>query len=393
MNRDYDYTVLASPQEARACSEVMAQSFVADAEEELQYLNQVGFDHVRVLKQGTEVVGGLALLPMGQWFGGKRVAMTGVASVAISPHIRGQGAATHLMSSLVQELASQGVALSTLYPAVQGLYQKVGYGIGGSRYTWRVATDHIGIGKAPLPCHPQHLKEVAPHWIALQNNRGQFHQGLLERHPYLWQRLLKPPGEGTSFAYAVGSLNNPDGYLIAYQHRETNEAILTIRDWAALSGPAMESIWGLMHQQRSQVDAVQWAGGAVDTLALALPEQRARVVDASQWMVRILDLKQALEQRGYPLGVNGELHLEVSDPLVAKNHGRFLLEVHQGQGRLSSGGHGEVALTIQDLASLYTGMRSAQELFALGSLEAPPTVLPLATAIFSGPRPWMPDFF
>ena len=43
-------------------------------------------------------------------------------------------------------------------------------------------------------------------------------------------------------------------------------------------------------------------GGAVDPLALALPEQRARVTDASHWMVRILDLKQALEHRGYPLG-------------------------------------------------------------------------------------------
>ena len=393
MNRDYDYSVLASPQQARMCSEIMAQSFVADAEEELQYLHSVGFENVRILSQGTEVVGGLALLPMGQWFGGKRVTMTGVASVAISPHIRGQGAATHLMSSVVQELASQGVALSTLYPAVQRLYQNVGYGIGGSRYTWRIDTEHIGIGKASLSYYPQALKEVAPYWRALQNSRGQFHQGTLDRHPLLWQRLLKSPGEGTSFAYTIGNVENPAGYLIAYQHRETDGAILTIRDWAALSQLAMESIWGLVHQQRSQVDAVQWAGGAVDPLALALPEQRARVTDASHWMVRILDLKQALEHRGYPLGVNGELHLEVSDPLVAKNHGRFLLEVNQGEGRLTPGGRGELALSIQNLAPLYAGMRSAQELYALGSLEAPPAVLPLATAMFSGPRPWMPDFF
>jgi len=393
MDRDYDYSVLASLQEAEQCSQIMAQSFVADAEEELQYLNQVGFDQVRVLKRGTEVVGGLALLPMGQWFGGKRVAMTGVASVAIAPHIRGQGAATSLMSSVVQELASQGVALSCLYPAVQGLYQKVGYGIGGSRYTWRIATDHIQVNKPPLPCHPQGLQEVPGPWLTLQSNQGQFLQGFLDRHPFLWQRLLKTPDEGSSFAYALGDAGNFGGYFIAHQGRKSGEAILTLRDWAAPSQPAMESIWGLLHQQRSQVDTVQWAGGAVDPLALALPEQRARVVEASQWMVRILDLNQALEQRGYPLGINGELHLEISDPLIAENHGRFLLETHRGEGRLNPGGRGEVVLTIQDLASLYTGMRSAQELSVLGNLDAPPAVLPLATALFSGPRPWMPDFF
>jgi predicted acetyltransferase len=393
MNRDYDYSVLASPQQAMACSEVMAQSFVVDAEEERQYLHNVGLDNVRLLRRGTEVVGGLALLPMGQWFGSKRVAMTGVASVAIAPHTRGQGAATHLMTSVVQELAAQGVALSTLYPAVQSLYQKVGYGIGGSRYTWRIATDHIQVGKPPLPCHPQLFQEVAAPWLTLQSNQGQLFQGLLDRHPLLWKRLLKSPDEGSSFAYTVGDADNPTGYFIAHQGRKSGAAILTIRDWAASSQLAMESIWSLVHQQRSQVDAVQWAGGAVDPLALALPEQRARVTDVSHWMVRIADLKQALEQRGYPLGIDGELHLEVSDSLVTKNHGRFLLEVHQGKGRLTPGGRGEVALTIQDLASLFTGMRSAQELCALGSLEAPPAVLPLATALFSGPRPWMPDFF
>jgi predicted acetyltransferase len=395
MNRDYDYSVLASPQEAVQCSQVMAQSFVVDAEEELQYLNQVGFDHARVLRQGSNLVGGLALLPMGQWFGGRRVTMTGVASVAIAPHIRGQGAATYLMTAVVQELASQGVALSTLYPAVQSLYQKVGYGLGGSRYTWQVATDHIQLGKPPLSwCQPQALKKVAPEWIVLQHNRGKFHyQGILDRHPLLWQRLLQSPGEGSSFAYTLGHVDNPEGYFIAYQRRETGGAMMTIRDWAAPSQAAMQSIWGLVHQQRSQVDAVQWAGGAVDPLALALPEQRARVTNVSHWMVRILNLKQALEQRGYPPGMHGELHLEVSDPLVAQNHGRFRLEISQGQGRLTPGGRGEVALTIQDLASLFTGMRSAQELRVLGNLEAPSAVLPLATALFSGPRPWMPDFF
>jgi predicted acetyltransferase len=264
MNRDYDYSVLASPQEARACSEVMAQSFVADAEEELQYLNNVGFDNVRVLRQGTEVVGGLALLPMGQWFGGKRVAMTGVASVAIAPHIRGQGAATYLMSSVVQELASQGVALSTLYPAVQSLYQKVGYGIGGSRYSWRIATDHIQVGKPPLPCHPQVLKEIPAPWLTLHSSQGRFLQGSLDRHPFLWQRLLKSPDEDSSFTYTVGATEHPAGYFMAHQGRKSGEAILTIRDWSASSPSAMESIWGLLHQQRSQVDAVQWAGGAVD---------------------------------------------------------------------------------------------------------------------------------
>jgi predicted acetyltransferase len=372
----------------------MAQSFVVNPEEELNYLQQVGFDQVRVIRQGKEIVGGLALLPMGQWFGGKRVGMTGVASVAIAPHVRGQGVATFMMTSVVKELASQGMALSVLYPAVQALYQRVGYGLGGSRYTWRVATEHIQVNKTPLACHPLSTQAIDPQWHTLQQQLGRITAGRLERHVFLWQRLLKPPGDGTVFAYGIGDDNQSlRGYLVGYQERGTSGPTITLRDWAALTPEAMQSLWGLLHHQRAQVDWIQWAGGAVDPLALALPEQRAACRDQTLWMVRILDIEAALTQRGYPNGMDGELHLAIEDPLIAKNNGNFVLAIHNGVGQVASGGRGDVRMSIQSLASLFTGLRSAQELSALGKLDARPEVIALATAIFLGPSPWMPDFF
>lgn len=393
MTRDYDYSALASQAEAIQCSEIMAQSFLANPEEELSYLHQVGFDQVRVVRQGNQILGGLGLLPMGLWFGGKRVAMTGVASLAIAPHARGRGVATRLMTSLVQELASQGVALSVLYPAVQTLYQKVGYGPGGSRYTWRIPTDRILVNSPPLPCYPLTLEAIDPHWLTLQQRLGQISSGRLERHPMLWQRLLKPPGDGQVLAYQVGTGDLPQGYFIGYQERGADGALFTIRDWAATSLEAMQSIWGLLYQQRAQVDWVQWAGGAVDPLALALPEQQVQGREQSQWLLRILDLHQAMTQRGYSLALDGDVHFDITDKQIPANNGRFVLTVQGGQGQLAQGGRGDLAIDIAHLPALFTGLRTAQELEAMGLIQGSAAVLPLATALFSGPAPWMPDFF
>jgi predicted acetyltransferase len=50
-------------------------------------------------------------------------------------------------------------------------------------------------------------------------------------------------------------------------------------------------------------------------------------------------------------------------------------------------------LDIRGLAPLYSGLFSAQQLASLGYLEGSEEVLAIATPLFAGPCPWMPDFF
>jgi hypothetical protein len=53
--------------------------------EEAAWVLGVGHDNLRLAYQGDTVVGGLALLTMGQWFGGRTLPMTGIAG-AYDPH-------------------------------------------------------------------------------------------------------------------------------------------------------------------------------------------------------------------------------------------------------------------------------------------------------------------
>ncbi len=393
MARTYRYSPPASPEEAAAGAAIMAQSFAATVEQEKTYIDTLGHDNLRLVRHGDEILGGLVFLPMGQWFGGQRVAMSGVGSVAIAPQARGQGAARFLMGSAVQEMAQAGVAISTLYPAVQRLYHQLGYGPGGTYGLWDIATAQIPEQRSSLELYPIAL---APHQLLEADRQqawGQTYAGGLDRHPFLWQRLVNP-AEGVSFAYGLGSDQSPQGYVIYRQNRDrSGQTILTIQAWAAASQTAIASLWTFFAQHRSQIDRIQWSGGVVDPLAMALPEQRASLRSLTQWMTRIVTVEAALTQRGYPHGVAAELHLDIQDPLVATNQGRFVLTVEEGQGQITPGGRGDLVVPIDALATLFTGLRSAQTLRALGLIEATPEVATLTTALFAVDSPWMADFF
>ena len=77
---------------------------------------------------------------------------------------------------------------------------------------------------------------------------------------------------------------------------------------------------------------------------LLLPEPTATIVKQTTWMLRIIDLPAALTQRGYPLGIEAELHLDVQDDLLVANKGKFCLQVSQGKGKVSQGGNGGLKL-------------------------------------------------
>jgi predicted acetyltransferase len=357
MHRTYRYSPPASPEAAAAGAAIMAQSFAATVEQEQTYLDSLGHDNLRLVRHRDEILGGLVFLPMGQWFGGRRVAMTGVG------------------------------------PAVQRLYHQVGYGPGGTYGLWDIATAQIpeqcsSLELYPIALDPQQLLKADR-----QQPWGQTYSGHLDRHPFLWQRLVNS-GEGDSFAYSLGSGQSPQGYVIYRQSRDRNgQTTLTIQAWAAASQRAIASLWTFFAQHRSQIDRIQWTGGVVDPLAMALPEQRASLRSITQWMTRIVTVEAALTQRGYPHGVAAELHLDIQDPLVMANQGRFVLTVGEGKGQITPGGRGDLVVSIDALATLFTGLRSAQTLRVLGLIDATPEAATLATALFAVDSPWMADFF
>jgi predicted acetyltransferase len=242
-----------------------------------------------------------------------------------------------------------------------------------------------------LPVIPVSLDNFE--WQKLYQQQAKSNNGNLERHQAIWQKLIQPNEKETVYAYLLGSLDQPQGYIIFRQRRGENESYLIVRDWVILTTAAAKSFWAFLAKHRSMVDKVQWRGSVVESLSLLLPEQTLDPEFVERWLLRIVSVKKALSARGYPPGIESELHLEVHDDLLEANCGKFILSVANGRGEVTRGGRGEMKLDVRGLAPLYTNLFTPHQLQRSGYLQATETAIATATALFTHSSPWMPDFF
>lgn len=387
-----EYRGLSSSEDVTQLQNVLAQCFNISQQRYQVYLNRISKEQFRIICQADRVIGGLAMMPMKQWWGGRQVALTGLASVGVVPEHRGEGAAIALLQQTLRELYTSNVALSVLFPLTPSLYQRVGYGQGGVACGWEMPIATISRQARPLPLHRISANPL-PVLQSLHQQQAILLNGQFDRHLLIWQRLFQTRGQEMTYAYLVGSPEQPEGYVIINQPTPEQESNLRIKDWCILTSQAGHSLWAFIANHRSQAKTVRWRGGVIDPLTALLTMPTTTVRRLTRWMLRIVDVRLALAQRGYASQVATELHFEIQDDLLPANNDKFILSIANGIGTVSQGGRGELKLPIQGLASLYTGLFSPYQLKLMGQLQAPDVALNAASSVFAGSPPWTPDFF
>lgn len=388
------YSPIDSIEDTQQLEVILSQCFGISLTDWEIYFNRISRENFRIISQREQVIGGLCIYHMGQWYGGSRVPMAGIAAVGIAPEYRGTGVAYELLSNMLRELHSLQIPISALYPATQRLYRKVGYEQGGTRCFWELSPAKINLQDRHLPIYA----ENPVHYEVFQQiykRQAQVNNGNLDRNQAIWENILESPKERTIYAYLFGSKTEPEGYIIFTQHRDSEGFFINIRDWVVLTPEAARCFWTFLADFRSQIDRVRWFGSPLNPFMSLLPEQSADISDKNHWMLRIVDIPLALSKRGYPQGIETELHLEIrGDELIPSNNDKFCLKISQGKGEVTKGGNGDFQINIRGLASLYTGLYTPYQLQQIGHLKTTKQALSTATLIFSSNlEPWMPDFF
>ena len=391
MKREFEYSTVTNSEDIQKFGSILEQCFLAPPDEEQDWLKRMGVENIRLIREEKEIVGGLVVIPMGQWWNGATVPMTGIAGVGIAPESRGSGAALSLMQQTIKELYKNDVPISVLYPATQRLYRKLGYEQGGSFCSWEIPAQSIEVKEQPLPVKSVPIDSEI--FYKLYTKQGKNINGYLNRNQTIWNRIMKPDEKEVFYGYIFGSSEKPEGYITINQRSTENDNILSVVDWVILTNAAAKTFWSFLSNHRSQIDKIRWRSSAIDNLTLILPEQTAKNRFIQRWMLRIINLEKALSTRGYLSGIETELHLEITDDLIAENNGKFILSIHNGSGNITKGGKGELKLDIRGLASLFTGLFSPQQLQLAEKIDGTEQAISTATQIFAGTSPWMMDFF
>lgn len=347
---------------------------------------------------GERLVAMTGAIAFGQFFGGRRVPMGGLSSVAVAPDCRGEGLGQRVVSVCLEDMRSRGDAISSLYPATTGLYRRLGWELAGG-VAWRSIeperlsrippADSVEIRPAEdsdrdaiRACYAAHAREV---------------NGLLDR-PEIWWQLREAGRAAASTYVAVDFEGEVVGY-IAYERRDGTLGPggpfgLAVDEFVWRTRDAGLALWRMLASWSTQVEKIFTVGPIEDPAALILPDQVSEPVVELRWMLRVVDAEAAVEARGFPAGLSVEVPFELDDTELPANAGRFVLSVEKGRGVLEPGGPGGALLDVGAFSSLYAGFSTTADLARAGRLDGGNQEQRAGLdAAFAGPTPALLDQF
>lgn len=386
------------------------QQFAAVLQESLRFppldqgdwLSRYAPADMRLVRVGGRVVAGAVLVAMGQWFGGRSVPMTGVTAVGVVPEYRGRGVGSALMRAVVEEMHGRGVPLSGLYPATQPVYRRMGYEQAGTWTTYKVATGSLALRERDVE-----IERLGPFETQEQVDQGQamlapvytevarHEAGHLDRGRWAWQRALWPLLRPT-YTFCARRGDRIEGYINFAQVPQpgSNFYDLSCRELVALTPGALRGLLSLLSNHRSMARSVYIVAPPAGHIHMMTHEQDLQVDTALRWMTRVIDVKAALEARGYPPSLAATARFRVRDDVLSANSGTYVLRVAEGRGEVTAeGGDSDVELDIRGLAALYTGHASGLQLRQAGLADGAPEALASLSALFAGPPPWMAEIY
>ncbi len=374
--------------------DILSWCFQFAVDDAHNWLQRSGMEHVRVFRESGAPVACLLQIPMGHWFGGRMVPMIGIAAVGSTPENRGRGAAERLMNATVRELHRRKVPVSTLYPATRALYRRSGYEIAGARYQGSARIGALKV-RATEPTVRPATADDTPAIEALYREHAARMNGFLERGSYVWNRIRAPRIGTPPRAYLIEGERGLEGYFYVTHRPSTLPELVDLRvtDQVMTTAAAARRALAFFAHHWTLTDKVFVSTGPADPFAFAFPEESFKSELWHHFMLRVVDVEQALATRGYAPGLEIEVELEVRDEQIPENTGRYVLEIADGKGSVRRGGGGGVKLDARGLAPLYTGYLAPAALRVAGLVDGDDRALARAALAFASQAPWTPDGF
>ncbi|MXY87391.1 MAG: GNAT family N-acetyltransferase [Dehalococcoidia bacterium] len=341
-----------------------------------------------------ELVATATLIPGGQWFGGRPIDGVAVSAVGVAPHRRGEGISKALMVEALRLMHERGAAISTLFPTTASLYRSVGYEMAGD-YVKRtipltdLATANIDADVESFTADD--LQSLAPAYDVL----ARLSSGSVARGEDWWERRRGRTEHADVRVFLV-KVQVADGFgyvVMGAQPSERSFMDLRIDDLGAETGAVLRALGTAITRFGTVTGTVTAFQPPWVLETLTDHGQRWKARESIPWMLRLVDLAKAIEQRGWP-PVTATVALHVSDSALSHNNGRFELQVVDGKGTLAPGGPGTWRVDIRSLASWFTGWRSASQLASLGLLTSESGTaheLRVLDTLAAGPPPLIPE--
>ena len=356
----------------------------------------------------TGIAASLLLLRFRQWIAGSALPMTGIGTVTVSPTHRQRGIAAALMSQALRSGRERGDLVSALYPFRVSFYQNLGYGQAGAVLQFQIAPQHLPSSDQRKYVELLNTDAARAEALALYNRWAQQQTGQLERDARAWKQLTDKDDIGlVGYRRADGAL---DGYALVSYRMDPPNRFLLAEEIIWLSRDARRGLYGWLASLSDQWKQIVVHALPSHRLEDWITEPRlppghtARRVGL--WaagatlmmgpMFRLLDLRNAWEQRRVQAAAPFSVAVTVTDEQIAENAGTWRLGFDLNRVSVETRSDADFALrtNISTLSRLYIGAISPAQALEAGLLECDrPELLSTLGAALAVPEPWTFDHF
>ncbi|MBA3745728.1 GNAT family N-acetyltransferase [Sporichthya sp.] len=353
-------------------------------------------EHALGAFDGGRLVGTAVDLEHTYYYGGRAVAGSGVAGVAIAPEFRGGGILRDLLGPLMARARDRGAAISALFPTTAVPYRRLGWELTGVLRWTSLPTAALAGERRPAQVRVRPAEQTdVPAVLECYRTWAEEGTGMLGRVGALFDR---EPADLLTGHDGYSVADGPDG-IEGYASWDRDGGydaggVLAVPDLVATTPRALTALLAMLATWRSVAPILHLRLRPDDPAWLLAGLAGATTLSEQPWMLRLIDAPAAVAARGWSAGVDGNVDLELVDDLCPWNAGPHQLAVKAGAGTLSPGGSGSVRVEPGALAALYAGATTPAVLRRAGLLAGgDPDTDAFLTAALAGPPPGLLDYF
>jgi predicted acetyltransferase len=392
MPRDEPLTVVEADRELWSEYDRLATRSYGHQVEDITRL----YDHAdtRVaLRGGRVVAGGLGLL-VPQFFGGRPVPSACMASGCVAPEERGRHLAVHMLTERIRPLQEQGAVLATAWTTSTGYGHRAGWEAPAQVFSWSVPTDELKrsfdhddfeITHGASPGARLLHRELAGRWNGPMLRPTWWDGWQQDKHCLTSYRFNRPAEE------SAGLLS------LAFDRHPVDGTRVVVHDFWADNDRVAGAMFAFLGRHNSRIRTVEFQRTGLPPHPLLLHNLH-RVGSAvarswHPWMLRVLDLKEAVRARGWPADLDITIPVEV---VAGRGEGpeRFTLRVTSGTGELATTTReGRVRLTRRQFAVWYAGGYRTATAATMAGVCGDPADLARLVLATAEREPWLPEYF
>ena len=339
--------------------------------------------------------------------GGAAVPTAAVTVVTVHPPYRRRGLLTRMMTHQLEQAAKRGEALAVLWASESLIYGRYGYGPASSRAVLKGRNRRLhylsGItvsGSVDEVTREEFLKVARP----MHDQMVPEHPGAFVRDDDIWEFAVFDEAfarRGSSeLRYVVhyDESGAPDGFA-TYRFKEEfddfPEGEVRVKEVWTEDPAAYAGIWRYLLDLDLARRFRHWNTPVDEPLRHIVADARAVQTEITDNLyLRVVDVESVLRARRYAAPV--DLVIQIEDPLLPDNSGRFRLVADAGDTEVSRvSAKPDITMGILELGTIYLGGVPLHQLHRVRRVqEHTAGAVDSATTAFGWHRaPWCPDMF